>query len=76
MHYEGSSAPAELPKQAGSFDLSIAMRLLAASGQVDSDLFNRYAVAGSPVELPELNAIGLISLPGLLWATSRCRERL
>ncbi len=39
-------APAELPKQAASFDLPIAMGLLAASGQVDSDLFDRYAVAG------------------------------
>ncbi len=39
-------APAELPKQASSFDLPIAMGLLAASGQVDSDLFDRYAVAG------------------------------
>jgi magnesium chelatase family protein len=39
-------APAELPKQAASFDLSIALGLLAASGQLDSDLFERYAVAG------------------------------
>ncbi len=39
-------APAELPKQAASFDLSIALGLLAASGQLDSDLFNHYAVAG------------------------------
>jgi len=39
-------APAELPKQAASFDLPIAMGLLAASGQMDSDLFDRFAVAG------------------------------
>ncbi len=39
-------APAELPKQAASFDLSIALGLLAASGQLDSDLFDHYAVAG------------------------------
>jgi magnesium chelatase family protein len=39
-------APAELPKQAASFDLSIALGLLAASGQLDSDLFDQYAVAG------------------------------
>ncbi len=39
-------APAELPKQAASFDLSIALGLLAASGQLESDLFEHYAVAG------------------------------
>jgi len=39
-------APAELPKQAASFDLPIAVGLLAASGQLDSDLFDRYAVVG------------------------------
>lgn len=39
-------APAELPKQAASFDLPIALGLLAASGQLDSDLFEQYAVAG------------------------------
>ena len=39
-------APAELPKQAASFDLPIAMGLLAASGQLDSDLFDQYAVVG------------------------------
>ncbi|TWU26102.1 YifB family Mg chelatase-like AAA ATPase [Bythopirellula polymerisocia] len=39
-------APAELPKQAASFDLAIALGLLAASGQLDSDLFEQYAVAG------------------------------
>ena len=39
-------APAELPKQAASFDLPIALGLLAASGQLDSDWFESYAVAG------------------------------
>ena len=39
-------APAEMPKQAASFDLPIALGLLAASGQLDSDLFDKYAVAG------------------------------
>jgi magnesium chelatase family protein len=39
-------APAELPKQAASFDLPIALGLLAASGQLDSDLFDHFAVAG------------------------------
>jgi len=39
-------APAELPKQAASFDLPIALGLLAASGQLDSDIFDRYAAVG------------------------------
>jgi magnesium chelatase family protein len=39
-------APAELPKSAGSFDLPIAVGLLAGSGQFKSDLFDQYAIVG------------------------------
>ena len=39
-------APAELPKQAASFDLPITLGILAGSGQIDSDLFDQYAVVG------------------------------
>ena len=39
-------APAELPKQAASFDLPISLGILAASGQLLSDKFNNYAVVG------------------------------
>ncbi|HUT93585.1 MAG TPA: magnesium chelatase domain-containing protein [Thermoguttaceae bacterium] len=39
-------APAELPKQAASFDLPITLGILAGSGQLRSDLFDRYAVVG------------------------------
>ena len=39
-------APAELPKQAASFDLPIALGLLAASGQLDSDIFHQFAAVG------------------------------
>lgn len=39
-------APAELPKQAASFDLPVALGLLAASGQIASDLLAHYAVVG------------------------------
>ena len=39
-------APAELPKQAASFDLPIILGILAGSGQIASDLFERYAVVG------------------------------
>jgi len=39
-------APAELPKQAASFDLPVALGLLAASGQLASELLERYAIVG------------------------------
>ncbi|MBI2825039.1 MAG: YifB family Mg chelatase-like AAA ATPase [Planctomycetia bacterium] len=42
-------APAELPKQAASFDLPITLGILAGSGQLDAtagDRFRRYAVVG------------------------------
>ncbi len=39
-------APAELPKQAASFDLPITLGMLAGSGQIASDRFERYAVVG------------------------------
>ncbi len=39
-------APAELPKQAASFDLPISLGILAASGQLTSDLLDQYAAVG------------------------------
>ncbi|MEN1680053.1 MAG: YifB family Mg chelatase-like AAA ATPase [Planctomycetota bacterium] len=39
-------APAELPKQASSFDLPIALGVLAGSGQLKSDTLGDYAVVG------------------------------
>ncbi|NLX53768.1 MAG: YifB family Mg chelatase-like AAA ATPase [Planctomycetaceae bacterium] len=39
-------APAELPKQAASFDLPITLGVLAASGQLASERFDQYAVVG------------------------------
>lgn len=39
-------APADLPKDAGSFDLPIALGTLAGSGQLSSELFEQYAVVG------------------------------
>jgi magnesium chelatase family protein len=39
-------APADLPKEAASFDLPIAMGTLVGSGQVASELLARYAVVG------------------------------
>lgn len=39
-------APAELPKQAASFDLPVALGLLAASSQLDATLLDHFAVVG------------------------------
>ncbi|HEV3007360.1 MAG TPA: YifB family Mg chelatase-like AAA ATPase, partial [Pirellulales bacterium] len=39
-------APADLPKQAASFDLPITVGILAGSGQLVSDKFDQYAVVG------------------------------
>lgn len=39
-------APAELPKQAASFDLPISLGILVASGQLQSDRLTQYAVVG------------------------------
>lgn len=39
-------APAELPKNASSFDLPISLGILAASSQIQSDRFDEYAVVG------------------------------
>jgi magnesium chelatase family protein len=39
-------SPADLPKEAASFDLPIAVGLLIASGQLQSDKLDRYAVIG------------------------------
>jgi magnesium chelatase family protein len=39
-------APAELPKSAGSFDLPIAVGILAGSGQFKSERLEQYAVVG------------------------------
>jgi magnesium chelatase family protein len=39
-------APAELPKSAGSFDLPIAVGILAGSGQFKSELLGQFAIVG------------------------------
>jgi magnesium chelatase family protein len=39
-------APAELPKSAGSFDLPIAVGILAGSGQFKSELLDQFAIVG------------------------------
>ncbi len=39
-------SPADFPKEGPAFDLPIALGLLAASGQLESDLFRRYTAVG------------------------------
>lgn len=39
-------SPADLPKEAASLDLPIALGILSASGQLDQDLFSQYAAVG------------------------------
>ena len=39
-------APADLPKQATSFDLPIAIGILVGSGQLESDILEKYAAVG------------------------------
>ncbi len=39
-------APADLPKESGRFDLPIALGILAAAGQIDSQALDRYEFAG------------------------------
>ncbi len=39
-------APADLPKDAASFDLPIALGILAASGQIEPERLDRFAVVG------------------------------
>jgi magnesium chelatase family protein len=39
-------APAELPKQAASFDLPISLGILIGSGQMQSDVLSHYAMVG------------------------------
>ncbi len=39
-------APADLPKEAASFDLPIAIGILAGSGQIAAELLEQYAVVG------------------------------
>src|SRR5579872_846512 len=63
-------SPAELPKEAASFDLPIAIGLLVASGQLQSDRFERFAAVG------ELALEGTVrSVKGALAMAIAAREQ-
>ena len=50
-------APADLPKESGRFDLPIALAILAASGQIPKDKFNRCEFAGELALTGELRPV-------------------
>lgn len=50
-------APADLPKEGGRFDLPIALGILAASGQINSDLLKQYEFVGELALTGELRSI-------------------
>lgn len=66
-------APADLPKEGGRFDLPIAIGILAASGQIDSDKLKRIELLG------ELSLTGHLrgvhgAIPAVLAASKAKRE--
>jgi len=64
-------APAELPKQAASFDLPITLGILAGSGQIASELFERYAVVGELALDGSMRPVSSSPCPASAKATSR-----
>lgn len=66
-------APADLPKDGGRFDLPIALGILAASGQLNSDLFESHEFHGELALSGHLRAISG-SLPAALGARSSARK--
>ncbi|MBM4023661.1 MAG: YifB family Mg chelatase-like AAA ATPase, partial [Planctomycetes bacterium] len=68
-------APAELPKQAATFDLPITLGILAGSGQFSSQRLQDYAVVGElSLEGSTRPARGVLSIA--MAAACRRRERL
>jgi magnesium chelatase family protein len=65
-------APADLPKEGGRFDLAIAMGILAASGQIDPLLLDRYEFLGELALTGELRPVDGV-LPAALAAAEAGR---
>lgn len=68
-------APADLPKEGGRFDLPIAIGILAASGQIDSDKLKQFEFLG------ELALTGFLrgvhgSIPAIISAQHAKREMI
>ncbi|WP_141057839.1 YifB family Mg chelatase-like AAA ATPase [Stenotrophomonas rhizophila] len=60
-------APADLPKEGGRFDLAIALGILAASGQIDTQVLSRYEFLGELALTGELRGVNGV-LPAALAA--------
>src|SRR4051812_32160601 len=56
-HVTVNLAPADLPKESGRFDLAIALGILAASGQLPGDAFERFELAGELALAGELRPV-------------------
>ena len=65
-------APADLPKEGGRFDLAIALGILAASGQIDPLLLDRYEFLGELALTGELRPVDGV-LPAALAAAEAGR---
>lgn len=66
-------APADLPKEGGRFDLAIALGILAASGQVDASLLDKYEFIAELALTGELrSAHGVI--PAIIAAEKKHRQ--
>jgi len=68
-------APADLPKEGGRFDLSIALGILAASGQIDGAQLDKYECLGELALTGELRGVSG-TLPSALAAGSSGRALL
>lgn len=62
-------APADLPKEGGRFDLAIALGILAASGQIPTQVLNKYEFLGELALSGELRSVS-----GALPAALACAE--
>lgn len=62
-------APADLPKEGGRFDLPIALGILAASGQINREMLDRYEFLGELALGGELRGVR-----GVLPAALACRD--
>jgi magnesium chelatase family protein len=71
-----SLAPAELPKESGRFDLPIAIGILAAAGQLDPDVLERYEFAGELSLGGELRPVrGALAMALAFGRTAPARAR-
>lgn len=67
-------APADVPKEAASFDLPIALGILAASGQIGSDKLSDFAVVGELALDGSLRPVrGALSMAMQLQENHHCR---